>query len=499
MNLIVNTTSGKVRGYEEEGVAVFKGIPYAAPPFGTERRWRPPQPPEPWDGVRDAIAYGSSAPQATPQAAGGLMTIPPPGEDCLNLNVWTPRPGASGLPVMVSIHGGGQVGGSGASETGWKVAQQGVVLVANNRRLSTEGFLWLGDWFDDERGWCNFGWLDQIAALEWVQENVANFGGDPSNVTIMGCSGGGATVVGMLAMPKARGLFGRAISMSAGHLAEPLTPEQAALVSQTILDHDGIKRGDWDALVQVPWQELLPFPSLLDLDLNGLPASHMAVSEVLTRPHDALLSGSARDVDVVFGSTLDELRFFGPGALAGLMGKRARYLTRAAGHTWDEVVEAYEVVHPDRDRSWAEMALAGDLWFGIPAVWGAEAQVINNPRTWAYRFTWESPARMGAPMGMPSDEPLGAAHALDMSALMGGIDRLPALFGPEPPRDLERVVQEAFIGFAKTGDPSPSDVRWPTFDLEKRATLALDTKPRVMYNPFPELRRLWEPVFPVPG
>ena len=206
---VVKTAQGKVRGSVADGVNTFKGLPYAAPPFGANRL-RPPQPVEAWSGVRDALTYGAKPPQL-PYPPPWDVLIPergPLGEDCLNLNIWTPDPGSAGLPVMVWIPGGMFEAGSGASYDGSRFARDGIVCVTINYRVGAEGFLYLRD------GDANLGLLDQIAALEWVRENIAAFGGDPGNVTIFGQSAGAMSVGTLLSMPRAKGLFRRAIAQS---------------------------------------------------------------------------------------------------------------------------------------------------------------------------------------------------------------------------------------------------------------------------------------------
>ena len=215
MDAVVKTRHGEVRGSVVEGVNTFKGIPYAAPPFGTQR-FRPPQPVEPWSGVRDALTYGPTVlkPPYFPPFDTLLPEPAIPGEDCLNLNIWSPDLGEAQLPVMVWIHGGAFANGSGAIDMydGSHFARDGVVCVTINYRLGIDGFLYLGDGND------NLGLLDQLAALQWVQENIAAFGGDPGNVTIFGESAGGMSVGTLLSMPRAAGLFRRAIAESgAGH------------------------------------------------------------------------------------------------------------------------------------------------------------------------------------------------------------------------------------------------------------------------------------------
>src|SRR2546425_2111584 len=210
-NLVVTTRQGQVRGHVSDGVAAFKGIPYAAPPFGPNR-FQPPRPPERWDGVRDALEYGRVAPQPpyAPPFDQLLGDQGRPGEDCLNLNVWTPDPSTRGLPVMVWIHGGSFVRGSGSLPIydGSAFARDGIVCVTINYRLGADGFLFLGD------GIANRGLLDQLAALTWVQENIEAFGGNPQRVTIFGESAGAFSVATLLSMPRAQGLFHRAIAQS---------------------------------------------------------------------------------------------------------------------------------------------------------------------------------------------------------------------------------------------------------------------------------------------
>ena len=236
MELVVETVHGKVRGGLAGGIASFKGIPFAASPFAVNRM-RPPARPEAWDGVRDALAYGPTVPKPPyPKPFDELLPEPViAGEDCLNLNVWTPAPGRAGLPVMVWIHGGAFVNGSGAvaQYAGDRFARDGVVCVTINYRLGCEGFLFLDD------ATPNRGLLDQIAALEWVQENIAAFGGDPGNVTIFGESAGAMSVTTLLAMPRAAGLFRRAIPQSgAGHHVLPA--DTARLVTAELARRLGV-------------------------------------------------------------------------------------------------------------------------------------------------------------------------------------------------------------------------------------------------------------------
>src|SRR5512139_4097632 len=209
--MTVTTARGRLRGRIDAAVHCFLGVPYAAPPCGPNRLIQP-RPAEPWDGVRDAISFGAEPPQPKPPAddpvAAMVWDAAEPGEDCLNLNIWTPDPSATGLPVMVWIPGGMFEVGTGATYDGSRFARDGIVCVTINYRVGPEGFLYLAD------GDANLGLLDQVAALEWVRDNIAAFGGDPSNVTIFGESAGAMSVGTLLAMPCAAGLFRRAICQS---------------------------------------------------------------------------------------------------------------------------------------------------------------------------------------------------------------------------------------------------------------------------------------------
>jgi para-nitrobenzyl esterase len=219
MNAVVKTRYGEVRGSAADSVNTFKGVAYAAPPFGANR-FSPPQPVEAWHGVRDALNFGPEVPQLRPpQQIQALVPDPAfPGEDCLNLNIWSPDLGSARLPVMVWLHGGMFEVGSGASYDGSRFARDGIVCLTINYRVGAEGFLYLGD------GNANLGLLDQVAALEWVQENIAAFGGDPANVTIFGQSAGAMSAGTLLSMPGADGLFRRAIAQSgAAHLVMSAT------------------------------------------------------------------------------------------------------------------------------------------------------------------------------------------------------------------------------------------------------------------------------------
>ena len=252
MGAVVKTVHGMVQGRDAEGVHAFLGVPYAAPPFGANRL-RPPQPVEAWNGVREATRLGPEPPQVAPPATGGpragatedwqdvsdafaAVDRAAPSEDCLNLNLWTPDPGATGLPVMVWVQGGMFELSSTAAYDGGHFARDGVVCVVINWRPGAEGFLYLAD------GIANLGLLDQVAALEWVRENIAAFGGDPGNVTVFGESAGAMSIGTLLAMPRAEGLFQRAIMQSGA--AHQVTPARRRAPHRPVLGRQAGRGSD---------------------------------------------------------------------------------------------------------------------------------------------------------------------------------------------------------------------------------------------------------------
>ena len=263
---VIQLKDGAVRGRAGSGVASFLGIPYAAPPFGANRML-PPQPVPAWTGERDATSFGPTVPKGDypPQYQPLFPEVVIPGEDCLNLNVWTPDPGAAGLPVLVWIHGGAFMNGSGSvgAYDGTAFARDGVVCVTINYRLAAEGFLFLGD------GIANLGLLDQLAALRWVQENIAAFGGDPGRVTVAGESAGAMSVTTLLSMPLSAGLFGQAIAQS-GAGAHTLTEAEGTMVAGYLADALGVP-ADRDAIRAVPLERLVQTASDLVVEVQTNP------------------------------------------------------------------------------------------------------------------------------------------------------------------------------------------------------------------------------------
>lgn len=491
---IAETCTGKVEGLERGGIHVFKGIPFAAPPVG-ELRWRPPAPCRPWSGVRDATRFSDVCAQP-PFALEQIMGAnpPPQSEDSLYLNVWTPGLDDARRPVMVWIHGGAFVNGSGSTPwyDGTRFAANGdVVVVTINYRLGPFGFLHLAELFGERfAGSGNLGILDQVAALEWVRDNVAAFGGDPANVTVFGESAGAGSVGTLLGLPSARGLFRSAIAQS-GASSWCATPERATSIALRVVEAMGVRPGDTDALQAATTEQVLAAIAGLELELGriGLPFQPVADGETLPDPPlDAIAAGNAAGVRLLLGTNADEMTLF---TLADphlaqldegrLLGRARRFHPRA-----DELVEAYRGTRPEATPAELWTALSGDGLFRIPAIRLAERQHAHA-EVYKYLFTWRSPAFEGL---------LGATHALDIPFVFDnlhqpGID----LFtgdGPER-RELAEVMHRAWIAFAHQGDPAHAGLpEWPSYEPGRRATMRFDVPCELLLDPGAEERRAWE-------
>ena len=379
---VVQTAQGGARGAVEDGVASFKGLPYAAPPFGA-LRFKAPAPPKPWKAIRDATTFGPTVPKAPyrlPYA--GLLDEPViDGDDCLNLNVWTPQGGGEKLPVLVWIHGGAYRNGSGAVSTydGSAFARDGAVCVTLNYRLGIDGFLML----DDAPN--NRGLLDVVAALAWVKENIAAFGGDPDRVTIFGQSAGAMAVTTLLAMPSAQGLFKRVITQS-GVGDRVMSHEDAAKVTQDLAKRLGAPPNR-EGFGAVPLDKLYAGQFALTQDIPRAPMrwgrigiTMMPFAPVLDEeslpldPLDAARSGVGADVELLMGSNTDEHRFFlvPPGLLDQLDDSFVNAALQIYGGHPDQLREAYDERFSTAGELFA--AAASDFFFRLPDIYFAEAR-----------------------------------------------------------------------------------------------------------------------------
>jgi para-nitrobenzyl esterase len=460
MYSVVKTTAGEVRGQVSEGVVRHLGIPYAAAPFGPNR-FRAPAPVPEWDGVRDALEHGPTAPApGYPSPFAELLPVVRiPGEEILNLSVWAPE-GVRDRPVMVWIHGGAFVNGSSSVPTydGSAFARDGVVLVAVNYRLGAEGFLHLPG------SEPNRGLLDQVAALRWVQENIASFGGDPANVTVFGESAGAMSVGSLLAMPAARGLFRRAILQSgAGHHA--LTAATAARVAGYAAEKLGIEP-TVEAFAEVSPERLLETQKALSAEAATTPdparwgeitANSMVFEPVVDGavlpqlPIEALAAGASADVDVMVGSNRDEHRFFlVPTGFTDQVTEPVVAGVLAAYRLPDGALDRYRAVRPRASIGMVLADVMSDWFFRIPAVRLAEA----HGRAHVYEFEWGSPAFDGR---------LGACHALELGFVFDTLASGGVMTGDAPPQELADAMHAAWVAFATTGDPG-----WETYGEDRR-------------------------------
>lgn len=503
---IAETRRGRLRGTRERGVEVYRGIPFAAPPLG-RLRFRPPAPAEPWPGVRDASRFGPAAPQADRPLARVLgMVFPEQSEDCLTLNVWTPAAGDGGRrPVLVWVHGGAWVIGSGSETTydGAVLAARGdAVVVTMNYRLGPFGFLRLAELGVESSG--NEGLLDVVAALEWVRDEIAAFGGDPGCVTVLGNSAGAVNVACLLAMPRARGLFHRAVTQS-GALNLTRTPAAAAAATLQILKEAGVAPGDAARLRELPAGALLAAANAVAGRSMLPPFSPVADGEAMPeRPLAAIAAGSARGIPLVVGTNLEEMklyRFLDP-AIESLdeAAVAARCAALFPGEDPDGrprgagVAETYRAARAARgdDASPPEvwLAISTDHVFRAPALALAERHAAHTPQTWVYRFDWK-----GAVPGKPQ----GAIHTIELPFVFGTLDssETGAIAGPSPAaRALAERVQEAWLAFARTGRPAADGLpEWPPYAPPRRATLELGEKPRVLEAPGETERRVWDELF----
>jgi para-nitrobenzyl esterase len=478
----VKIAAGAVRGRVEGGLAVFRGIPFAEPPVG-ELRFAAPRPVQGWDGVREAFAYGPPPPQDIRIIGRPGVLDAAPGDDWLTVNVWSPDVAAR-RPVLVCIYGGAyRLGFSGSpGYDGQHVARDGdVVVVSFNYRLGVEGFMHV-------RGApANRGLLDQVAALTWVRENIAAFGGDPEQVTVVGESAGAGSIAAMFAMPSAKGLFQRAVGLSVpgsfftAELAEDvgtaiaaelnLAPTVADLstVDPLLLTRAGASLSGKMGEFAGRWGRLgysqVPFAPVVD-------------GEVLTAmPFEALAAGAGRDVPLAVGHSRDEYRLFI--ALAGQLGKitaaEASFALRVFGPGPEHT---YRTAFPEASDERLYELVQSDLVFRMPTVHLAEAQAAGGGRVHMYELTWAGGA-------------LGSAHTLASPLLFGTFgDHLgPMLFGRKPSAavvDLACRFRRAWTTFAATGDPG-----WPAYD-DERLVQIFDTPCEVAVYPEETSRRLWQ-------
>lgn len=497
---IVTIGPGAIRGVRTGGVHAFLGIPYAAPPFGPGRL-RPPRPVPPWTGIRDATAFGPEPPQPRLPADPMHLVWDPAiqGEDCLNLNIWTPDPAATSLPVMVWIPGGMFEVGTGATYDGSRFARDGVVCVTINYRVGPEGFLYLaGDG-------ANLGLLDQVAALEFVRDHIRAFGGDPGNVTIFGESAGAMSVGTLMAMPRAEGLFRRAIAQSgaADRVIPAATAERIARdlaaglgIPATRSGFETIPPAGLVAAAAELKSRLLsdPDPARWGLEVvaSMLPWQPVVDGDVIpSLPIERIRAGAGATVELIVGTNVDDWRLFviangsmdrlTDDILAGPVATHGIDSARTYGVS-DDMLQGYRRAHPGAAPGELLAAIETDWWCRIPAMRLADAHSSAHSTTWMYEFGWPSPAFGGM---------FGACHGLELAFVFDTLDRGPdqmlgGLLGDAPPQALADAMHRAWVAFARVGDPG-----WPAYNLERRATMRFDSDSGIVDDPRSAERALW--------
>jgi para-nitrobenzyl esterase len=512
---VVQLGNGAVRGTAGNGVAAFLGVPYAAPPFGPNRM-RPPQPVTGWSGERDATAYGPTVPKGDypPQYQALFPEMVIAGEDCLNLNVWTPETAVtgqvSGLPVLVWIHGGSFMNGSGsvAEYNGGAFARDGVVCVTINYRLAAEGFLFTGeaDPAGDPAGDtdANLGLQDQLAALRWVQDNIAAFGGDPARVTVAGESAGAMSVTTLLSMPRSEGLFARAIAES-GAGAHTLTPAEGAMVAGYLAaalgvpaEREAIKAVPLDKLVRAASDLVIEVQTTPDparwgqLTLSLLPFAPTVDGTVLpAAPLTSIAGGQGRDVPLLIGSNRAEARLFLVAAQTIEVIDDGLLEAVAAGYGLPgDGLAVYRDAAPGARPGDVLAAVISDWFFRVPAIRVAEARAAGaagaagagaaGGRTWMYRFDHPGPA---------SNHELGACHGVEVPFVfgtLGGAELEPRL-GSQPSQATADRVHQVWVDFITGGDPG-----WAPYDPGTRTTGLLTDVVTAADDPAGRERASWD-------
>ena len=495
---VAETMTGLVEGSADAGVVVFRGIPFARPPLGP-LRFRPPQPPTPWAGTRDASRPGPIAVQhPSPLETVFSDERPEIGEDCLSLNVWTPAPDDGRRPVMVWIHGGSFLTGSGS--TPWYdgssfARRHDAVVVTINYRLGAFGFLHLADLGGEACASSgNAGLLDQVAALEWVRDNIAAFGGDPEAVTVFGESAGAMSIGCLLGLPAAAGLFRRAILQS-GAASNAQGRDQATAAARDLLAELGLGSAPADLaqLQDVPAEALLAAQATLAQRVGAAGLAFLPVVDgtTLTRPPlDSVAAGSAERVDLLTGTNLDEMRLFtmlDPNLIVdddAVLAARCDELWAGDGQA---ALAAYRTGRPAAPPGEVWTAILSDRFFRIPAVRLAERHRRAGASTYVYLFTWATPSFGGA---------LGSCHDLEIPFVFNRLDdpAVAAFTGPPTPeaRRLALAIHDAWAAFARTGDPShPGLPPWPGYDEEERWTMVLAEQPHVEQDPAGHERVVW--------
>ena len=494
---VAQTTAGKIRGIYQDKINAFKGVPYGAPTSGAAR-FMPPSKLQPWTGIRDTVELGRQAPQIPsgliPEVA-AVEDKGPMGEDCLVLNVWSPGLGAAHKrPVMVWLHGGGFSTGSGGFtiyDGGNLARKHDIVTVTVNHRLNVFGFLYLAEIGGEKyANASNVGMLDIVAALEWVRDNIAAFGGDPGNVTIFGQSGGGGKVSTLMAMPSAKGLFHKAVVESASAI-KGVPRSDASKSAEMILAKLGLKANQLDEL------QNLPLDRVLSVNAGGGPAGNQALrlapvvdGRTLPRdPFDPTAPELSANVPLLIGSVETEVTFFPAQQLDPIddatLHARVKQTARCDDAQADHLIEVYRKGRSGISNIDLYLILASDAGFRAGVRTEADRKAAQaaqgNAPVYMYYFTWRSPVREGK---------LKAFHTLEIPFVFENVDVGKPMTGSGQDRyALSDKMSRAWVAFARTGNPNHKGLpNWPAFNTDQRATMIFNNECKTLNDPGREER-----------
>ncbi|NCG36816.1 MAG: carboxylesterase family protein [Actinobacteria bacterium] len=492
----VVTSLGALQGRIRDGVHEFLGVPYAAPPIG-DLRFRPPQPPIPWDGTRSATHLGASAPQIerdpdSPLPATGYAT----NEDCLFLNVYTPAPDNAARPVLIWIHGGSYMTGRGATVDGGPFARNGdIVVVSINYRLGLLGFMELGHLDPELAGSHNNGIRDQIAALRWVHDNIAVFGGDPTRVTIAGESAGAGSVMAILASPEADDLYHQAISQSAPAAFMPPSTALAQEVLAAAGAHgvDELRSLPADAIIEIQKQlatatvgSTVARPRLPGSARRGIRPAIDGITVTRSPPEAA----GERGIPLLLGTNLDEGTLFGGHLPKEISDDLLRSLAADHTSTPDPVIEAFRAEQPATDNRTLAVSMIGDTLFRTSSLHVADAAAAADTPVFTYLFEWQSTEFNGF---------FGSMHALEIpfvwqADLHGAAAGWQRIMGPPGswPVEISDNMHYAWIGFVRDANPTHDGIGdWRRYD-DTRPTMVFGNTTRLEHDPRGKTRASWD-------
>ncbi|MDD5190152.1 MAG: carboxylesterase family protein [Dehalococcoidales bacterium] len=467
---IVLTSTGKIRGYEQAGTFIHKGIPYAEPPVG-KNRFAPPQPVKPWSGILEAKEYGPIAVQAPSPKEFSKLNLPIDEAHCLTLNIWTPGNDNKKRPVMFWIHGGSLAIGSGAEYDGQKLAARGdVVVVTINYRLNILGFLYVPG------KTANVGMLDQIEALKWVNKNIEQFGGDPANITLFGESAGALSISVLMSMPRAKGLFKRVILESNACTSYHHKSRGGESVGQKVFSMLEKPYGDLDSLRDTPAPMLLKAYQKIELTMqqHEFYPPFVDGDTIPVHPLQSIEQGNAKDIEILAGYNTNEATLFSlwspkldemtvPIASQYIAG----YLQRVGkpgndARTLQKMVDAYLNTSPGMSGRAIWERFLTDILFRIPLTRFVEKQLPHQSNVFFYEFAWKTPLLSGQ---------MGATHALELHFVFDRFEETPYGIYPAADSEVEKIshaMMDAWVAFARRGNPNHAGIpSWQPY-LEKR-------------------------------